>query len=168
MHHTPTRQLPAREQQAAGVVLPYFVREDELDLPINYHLTMVKLQMADLDRLVLWCRAHAATVEWLSNPLDNRTGITYPATNRERVNFLRHGGLSRTMHQLQMPNGYANSYDQILSKIGRAGVDVAARQLDFKLCVLRLIAETYPELSLECQEQAFKLNRNFNHKEQDQ
>ena len=160
MHHTPTRQLPAREQQAAGVVLPYFVRDDELDLPINYHLTMVKLQMADLDRLVLWCRAHAATVEYLRNPLDNRTCLTYGATNRERVNFCRHSLLSRGAHQLHLINGYSNSYDQILSRIGRAGVDVA-RQLEFKLCVLRLIAETYGELKLECAEQAFKLNRKY-------
>ena len=159
MHHTPTRQLPAREQQAAGVILPYFVHD--LAAPINYHLTLVKLQLEDLDRLVLWCRAHAATVEWLSNPLDNRTCLTYPATQRERVAFCRHSLLNRSVYQTNLTNGYSNSYDQILSKIDRNGVDVAARQLDLKLCVLRLIAETYGELKLECSEQIFKLNRKY-------
>ena len=160
MHHTPTRQLPAREQQAAGVILPYFVHD--LDAPVNYHLTLVKLQMADLDRLVLWCRAHAATVEWLHNPLDNRTCLTYRATNRERVNFCKHSLINRSVYQTNLTNGYSGSYDQLLSKIERKGIDVAARQLDLKLCVLRLISETYPTLALECAEQIFKLN----HKEQ--
>ena len=159
MHHTPTRQLPAREQQAAGVILPYFCHD--LAAPINYHLTMVKLQLEDLDRLVLFARAHAATAEYLRNPLDNRTCLAYPATNRERVGFCRHSLLNRSVYQTNLMNGYSGSYDQLLGKIERKGVDVAARQLDFKLCVLRLIAETYPTLALECAEQAFKLNRKY-------
>jgi len=160
MHHTPTRQLLAREQQAAGIVLPYFVHD--LDAPVNYHLTLVRLPMADLDRLVLFARAHAATAEYLRNPLDNRTCLTYGATNRERLNFCRHSLLNRSVYQTNLMNGYSNSYDQILRKIDRNGVDVAARQLDFKLACLCLIGQTYGELKLECAEQAFKLNRNFN------
>lgn len=83
---------------------------------------------------------------------------------RETVNFLRHTCLNRSSEkQAHIPTGYTNSYDNIINKIERKGVDVAERILNFKVSVLRLIAATYPELSLEVDEQVFQSIHN--HKE---
>ena len=43
-------------------------------------------------------------------------------------------------------------------------MDVAERIRAFKVNVLHLIASTYPDLALECEEQIFHINRN--HQEQ--
>ena len=44
MTHIPVRQRSAREQQEAGVLMPYFLPDTEKAMsgPLNYHLTMVK------------------------------------------------------------------------------------------------------------------------------
>lgn len=162
--HIPVRQRPAREQQAAGVVIPYFHPAERDHLPVTYHLTMVKFPVNVLERLVVAARVDAASKEHLRNPLDNRRGLRYPAMPRETVNFLRHTCLNRSSEkQAHIPTGYTNSYDNIINKIERKGVDVAERILNFKVSVLRLIAATYPELSLEVDEQVFQSIHN--HKE---
>lgn len=156
---TPTRQLPAREAQAKGVLIPYFHPAERDDEPVNYHLTLLKLTPEELDKLVLICRKKAAIV--CPNPLDNRTSLDYPPTNRERVNALRHSCLNRTMKNCHQLNGYNASYDNILYRIEKKGIDVEWRQLELKLSILRLIAETYPDLATECREQQFHSTRKF-------
>ncbi len=163
--HIPVRQRPAREQQAAGVIIPYFHPADRDHLPVTYHLTLVKFPADVLERLVVAARVDAASKEHLRNPLDNRKGLAYRAMPREIVNFLRHTCLNRSSEkQAHIPTGYTNSYDNIISKIERKGVDVAERIRAFKVNVLHLIASTYPDLALECEEQIFHINRN--HQEQ--
>lgn len=163
--HIPVRQRPAREQQAAGVIIPYFHPVERDHLPVTYHLTMVKFPADVLNRLVVAARVDAASKEYLRNPNDNRRGLGYRAMPRETVNFLRHACLNRSSEkQAHIPTGYTNSYDNIISKIERKGVDVAERIVAFKVSVLRLIASTYPDLALECEEQIFHTIRN--HQEQ--
>ena len=164
--HIPVRQRSAREQQAAGVMMPYFLPDTEKAMsgPLNYHLTLVKFPVNVLQRLVVAARVDAASKDHLRNPLDNRKGLRYPAMPRETVNFLRHTCLNRSSEkQAHIPTGYTNSYDNIISKIERKGVDVAERIRAFKVNVLHLIASTYPDLALECEEQIFHIIRN--HKE---
>lgn len=157
---TPTRQLPAHEAQAKGVLIPYFHPAERDDEPVNYHLTLVKFDREALDKLVLICRKKAAIV--CPNPLDNRNGnLDYPVTDKERVGFLRHSAINRTDKNLHQMNGYSNSYDNLLYRIQKKGIDVAARQLDLKLAILRLIQASYPNLSLECEEQIFKAKLAF-------
>lgn len=163
--HTPVRQRPAREQQAAGVIIPYFHPSERDHLPVTYHLTLVKFPAEVLNRLVVAARANAASKEYLRNPLDNRKGLAYRPMPRETVNFLRHTCLNRSSDkQAHIPMGYTNSYDNIISKIERKGVDVAERIRAFKVNVLHLIASTYPDLALECEEQIFHINRNHQEK----
>ena len=151
---TPTRQLPAREAAALGVAVPFWVPTDREHLPITYHLSVSMLDREALDKLVLICRKKAAIV--CPNPLDNRNGnLDYPVTNKERVAFLRHSAINRTDKNLHQMNAYSNSYDNLLYRIQKKGIDVPARQLDLKLATLRLIAETYPDLRLECEDQRF-------------
>lgn len=162
--HIPLRQRSAKAQAEAGVIIPYFVPDSEeaMSAPIQWHLTLVKLPMPVLRRLVVAARKMAAASPHLRNPLDNRgNNLDYAAMPREMVAFSRHSLINRTPTQLHMLNGYANSYDQLLSKIERKGIDVATRQLDLRLAVLRLIGETYPELALETEEQAFHARRTF-------
>ena len=163
--HIPVRQRPARDQQAAGVIIPYFHPVERDHLPVTYHLTLVKFPADVLKRLVVPARVDAASKEHLRNPLDCRKGLAYRAMPRETVNFLRHTCLNRSSEkQAHIPTGYTNSYDNIISKIERKGVDVAERIRAFKVNVLHLIASTYPDLALECEEQIFHINRN--HQEQ--
>jgi len=143
--YVPTRQRTAREQAALGVCLPYFVGPD--DVCVNYHLTLVLLEPEELDKLVLLCRKKAATFH--RNPLDNRETLDYRITDRERHAFLRHSGLNRTPKNIHQINGYHNSYESILHRIAKAGIDVAERQLTFKRHVCALIAEHYPHLKTE-------------------
>ena len=163
--YVPVRQRPAREQQAAGVIIPYFHPAERDHLPVTYHLTLVKFPTDVLDRLVVAARVDAASKEHLRNPLDCRKSLAYRAMPRETVNFLRHACLNRSSEkQAHIPTGYTNSYDNLISKIERKGVDVAERIRTFKVSVLRLIASTYPDLALECEEQIFHINRNHQEK----
>ena len=158
--HIPLRQRSARAQAEAGVSIPYWHPAERDDEPLNWHLTLVKLPMPVLAKLVVAARKMAATTEYLRNPLDNRgDNLNYPARPKEMVAFCRHSLINRTATQLHMLNSYSGSYDNLLSKIDRKGIDVTIRHLDLKLAVLRLIAETYPELALECEEQAFHARR---------
>jgi hypothetical protein len=160
--HIPVRQRPAREQQAAGVMMPYFLPDTEKAMsgPLNYHLTLVKFPADVLERLVVAARVDAASKEHLRNPLDNRKGLAYRPMPRETVNFLRHTCLNRSSEkQAHIPTGYTNSYDNIINKIERVGVDTVERIANFKVSVLRLIASTYPDLALECEEQIFHITR---------
>jgi len=160
--HIPLRQRSARAQAEAGVIIPYWHPADRDDEPLNWHLTLVKLPMDVLRRLVVAARKLAAASPHLRNPLDNRgDNLDYPARDKEMVAFCRHSLINRTPTQIYMINGYSGSYDNLLSKIERKGVDVKVRQLDLRLAVLHLIAETYPELVLECAEQAFHARRTF-------
>ena len=143
--YVPTRQRTAREQAALGVCLPYFVGPD--DVCVNYHLTLLVLLPEELDKLVMLCRRKAATFH--RNPLDNRTTLDYPIRDRERHAFLRHSGLNRTPKNIHQINGYHNSYDSLLHRIAKKGIDVAERQLTFKRHVCALIAEYYPHLKTE-------------------
>lgn len=151
---TPTRQLPAREAQAKGVLIPYFHPAERDHLPIDYHLKLALIDRETLDKLVLICRKKAAEIN--PNPLDNRTNLDYPVTNKERVGFLRHSAINRTLKNLHQPSGYHSSYDALLYRIEKKGIDVAWRQLELRLSILQLIAAHYPDLALECREQAFK------------
>lgn len=152
--HTPIRQLPAREAAALGIHVPYFVHDESK--PIQYHLQLALIDRETLNKLVIMARKKAA--ELIPSETDNRNGnLDYPATNRELVNFLRHSGLNRTVRNFHQLNGYSASYDAILYRIEKKGIDVAARQLDFKLSVLRLIATYYPDLALECEYQRHNL-----------
>jgi hypothetical protein len=152
----PLRQRSAAEQSAAGVIVPYWHPADRDHEPITYHLTLVKLDITTLRRLTVLARIEAAGKDHLRNPLDNRMCLDYPARDREMVNFLRHTALNRgSDKQAHLVTGYTNSFDNLLSKIERKGIDVEARQLDLRLAVLRLIAETYPELGTECADQAW-------------
>jgi hypothetical protein len=159
--HIPLRQRSAKAQAEAGVLIPYWHPADRDDEPLNWHLTVVVLPMPVLRRLVVAARKMAATTPHLRNPLDNRTCLDYPAMPREMVAFCRHSLINRTPTQMHMLNGYSGSYDNLLHKIERKGIDVAARQLDLRLAVLRLIGETYSELALECAEQAFHARRTY-------
>jgi hypothetical protein len=143
--YIPTKQRSAREQQAAGVSLPYFV--DDLDGLVNYNLTLAVLSPENLDKLVLLCRKYAAKV--CSNPLDNRHTLDYQVTDRERHGFLRHCGLNRTPGNMHTMSGYLGGYDSIIHRINKKGVDVEQRVLQFKKHVALLIAATYPNLALE-------------------
>ena len=143
--YIPTRQLPAREQAAKGVCLPYFVGPD--DVYVNYHLTLLLLLPEELDKLVMLCRRKAATFH--RNPLDNRTTLDYPIRDRERHAFLRHSGLNRTPKNIHQINGYHGGFESILTRIAKKGIDVAERQLTFKRHVCALIAEYYPHLKTE-------------------
>lgn len=143
--YIPTRQLPAREQAARGVLLPYWV--EDMDGPVTYHLTLVLLEPEVLDKLVMLCRKKAATFH--RNPLDNRTTLDYPIRDRERHAFLRHSGLNRTPKNIHQINGYHGGFESILARIVKKGIDVAERQLTFKRHVCALIAEYYPHLKTE-------------------
>lgn len=150
MNHIPLKQRPAREQEAAGVSLPYWVTD--LDKPINYHLKLLLLTPEELDKLVLYARRHAQRVN--PNPHDNRNGnLDYPPTNRERVDCLRHLCLNRTPGNMNTLAGYSSSFDNLLHRIERKGIDVAKRQLELRRQVLSLIAEHYPHLKTECEYQ---------------
>jgi len=145
--YIPTKQRTAREQVAAGVMIPYFHPVGWEDRVINYNLTLVVLSPENLDKLVLLCRKYAAKV--CSNPLDNRHTLDYPVTDRERHGFLRHCGLNRTLGNMHTMSGYLGSYDSIIHRINKKGVDVEQRVLQFKAHVCALISATYPKLALE-------------------
>lgn len=150
MTHTPLKQRSAREQEAAGVRLPYFVAD--LDGPINWHMTMLKLTMQELNNLTIYARKRAA--KFNPNPLDNRNGnLDYPATQREMVDVARHILLNRSKMNLTTFAGYSQSFDNLLYRIAKKGIDVEARQLQLRRHVLMLIAATYPALTKECEYQ---------------
>ena len=152
MTNIPLKQRPAREQEAAGVSLPYWVTD--LDKPITYHLKLLLLTPEELDKLVIIARKEARRLN--PNPHDNRgDNMEYPPTNRERVDCLRHLCLNRTPGNMNTLAGYSNSFDNLLSKIERKGIDVANRQLELRRQVLSLIAEHYPHLKIECEYQLF-------------
>lgn len=142
------KQRPAAEQLAAGVSLPYWHDDRELDKPITYHMRILQLSPEELDWLVLYCRKRAAVVS--PNPLDNRASLDYEPTDRERVDVLRHCAINRSSGNLHTLAGYTNSFDALLHRIKCKGVDVEARQLELRRHVLSLIAEHYPHLATEC------------------
>jgi hypothetical protein len=150
---TSVRQLPAREAIKLGVGLPYW--QIDMDKPIQYHLTLILLTREELDRAVIMARHYAAKNCPVEN--DPRDHLNYTPTDRERVNFLRHSGLNRTCRNLTAMNGYFNSYDNVMFKIEKKGIDIVERQRQFKLQVLIMIAQHYPHLALECEQQAFNL-----------
>jgi hypothetical protein len=141
----PMRQQPAHVQQAAGVIIPYFVHD--MAKPVTYHLTLAVLKPEGLDRLVRLCRRHAA--EHFPNEHDNRETLDYPITDRERHAFLRHCAINRSTGNANTVSGYMNGYDNLISKINRKGIDVDNRVRQFKEHVCALITATYPNLALE-------------------
>ena len=150
MEHTPLKQRPAREQQAAGVSIPYW--HEDLDVPVTYHRKLLLLTPEELDCLVLYYRKHAAEVS--PNPNDNRNGrLDYPATNRERVDVLRHICFNRTERNSGTLAGYRGGFDNLLHCILQKGVDVEARQLELRRQVLTMIAQHYPHLKEEAKYQ---------------
>jgi hypothetical protein len=150
--HIPLKQRSAREQEAAGVRLPYFVAD--LDKPVTYHLKLLLLTPEELDKLVLYARKEARRLN--PNPHDNRgDNMEYPPTNRERVDCLRHLCLNRTPGNMNTLAGYSGSFDNLMSRIERKGIDVANRQLELRRQVLALIAQHYPALTKECEYQLF-------------
>jgi hypothetical protein len=154
----PTKQLPAREAALKGVTLPYW--HIDLDKPITYHLRVSVLPMETIDRLVIAARKHAAKIK--PNQHDIRRAVAnfdYAPTNRERVSLIRHCLLNRTSRSQDKPSGYQNGYDAILHRIKQKGIDVKHRQTEFRLSVLRLIAEAYPELAKECEYKAWLITR---------
>lgn len=156
------RQQSARDQRAAGVVLPYFVpdTEEAMVAPINFNLSLAIFTPEGLDRLVLWCRKNAAVR--FPSPNDVRRSLDYPATDRERFNVLRHVGLNRTPVNITTPNAYHGSYENLMRRIECKGVDVEARQRQFREHVCALIVAHYPNLRIEAETYLF----NHYHKEQ--
>ena len=145
MTHAPTRQLPANELVKRGISLPYFHPVERDHESVNYHLTVMVLPLRVIDELTILARKDAA-VKFV-NPNDNRDGsLDYEPTNRERHALIRHMLLNRTEKNIGQGRGYQNSYDQILFKIEKVGIDVAARQLAFKKHAYALIAQYYPML----------------------
>lgn len=150
--YIPTRQRSAREQAAQGVMIPYWI--EDMDGPVTYHVKIMLLTPDELDRLVIFCRKQAA--EFRPNPLDNRgDNLDYTPTNRERVDVLRHICLNRTEKNSGLLAGYHSSFDNLLHRIEKKGIDVARRQLELRRHVLALIAEHYPHLKTECEYQLF-------------
>lgn len=132
---------------------PYFAESPEA--PWNYHLFVVVLPIDVIDQLTMAARHYAAQVR--PNPLDNRgENMHYPVRDKERVNMIRHCLINRTRTDAS-PRDYPWGYDNLLFRIGAGGVDVEARQLTLKLAILRLIAEHYPDLVLECEYQRWQL-----------
>jgi len=154
MKHPSIHQLPAREAHALGVAIPYWHLND--DLPISYHLTLPVLLREDLNRLVIFCRKRSA--KFAHKEFDCRAdGLDYLPRDKELVNFIRHSCLNRTGKNNHQVNGYTASYDAILYRINKAGIDVENRQCAFKLSVLRLIQASYPDLAIECEYQIFNI-----------
>jgi hypothetical protein len=155
MHPVRIRQQSARDQRAAGVVLPYFVpdTEEAMAAPINFNLTLAIFTPEGLDRLVLWCRKNAKVR--FPNPNDVRRSLDYPATDRERFNVLRHVGLNRTPVNITTPNAYHGSYENLMTRIQAKGVDVEARQRQLREHVCALIIANYPHLRVEAEQYLF-------------
>ena len=146
MTHAPTRQLPARELIARNITIPFWHTDD--DKPVTYHLTVMVLPLRVIDELTILARKDAA-VKFV-NPTDNRNGLLdYRPTDRERHALIRHMLINRTTNNLGQGRGYQNSYDQLLFKIEKVGIDVIARQRTFKQHVFALIAQYYPMLRAE-------------------
>lgn len=161
MTHIPTRQLPARELIARNIAIPFWHTDD--DKPVTYHLTVMVLPLRVIDELTILARKDAA-VKFV-NPNDNRDGsLDYEPTNRERHALIRHMLLNRTEKNIGQGRGYQNSYDQILFKIEKVGIDVAARQLAFKKHAYALIAQYYPMLRLEGEDALWRWQNYMNRK----
>jgi hypothetical protein len=144
--HIPTRQLPARELIARNIAVPFWHEDD--DKPVSYHLTVMVLPLRIIDELAILARKDAAAK--MPNPTDNRHGsLDYPPSDRERHALIRHMLLNRTERNLGQGRGYQNSYDQLLFKIEKVGIDVIARQRTFKQHAFALIAQYYPMLRAE-------------------
>ena len=144
----PTRQLPANELVKRGISLPYFHPVERDHESVNYHLTVMVLPLRVIDELTILARKDAA-VKFV-NPTDNRNGLLdYRPTDRERHALIRHMLINRTTNNLGQGRGYQNSYDQLLFKIEKVGIDVIARQRTFKQHVFALIAQYYPMLRAE-------------------
>jgi len=152
VQYTPTRQLPARELLAMNIALPYFAHD--LDAPVTYHLTVAIIDQDVLETLTIAARKHAAAL--IHNPNDNRgDNLDYQPRPKELVNFIRHMLINRTANNVGQGAGYHGGYDNLLHKIDKKGIDVAARQRLLKLQVLRLIATHYPTLAAECEYQSW-------------
>ena len=92
----------------------------------------------------------------IHNPNDNRgDNLDYQPRPKELVNFIRHMLINRTANNIGQGAGYHGGYDNLLHKIDKKGIDVAARQRLLKLQVLRLIATHYPTLAAECEYQSW-------------
>lgn len=156
MSHIPLKQRTAREQAAAGVTLPYWVTN--LDGHVNYHLKLLLLTPEELDKLVLICRRRAAVLK--PNPNDNRNGnLNYDPSNKERHSVVRHCLLNRTPVTFNTLAAYANSYDNLLSKIERKGIDVTNRQMQLRRHICALIDTYYPELAMESADYLWRYER---------
>ena len=161
MTHTPTRQLPARELIKRNIAIPFWHTDD--DKQVTYHLTVMVLPLRVIDELTILARKDAAVK--FANPNDNRDGsLDYEPTNRERHALIRHMLLNRTEKNIGQGRGYQNSYDQILFKIEKAGIDVRARQLAFKKHAYALIAQYYPTLRLEGEDALWRWQNYMNRK----
>jgi hypothetical protein len=161
MTHIPTRQLPARELIKRNIAIPFWHTDD--DKPVTYHLTVMVLPLRVIDELTILARKDAAVK--FANPNDNRDGsLDYEPTNRERHALIRHMLLNRTEKNIGQGRGYQNSYDQILFKIEKAGIDVRARQLAFKKHAYALIAQYYPTLRLEGEDALWRWQNYMNRK----
>ena len=156
MFPVPLKQRSAREQQASGINLPFWV--EDLDKPVTYHLKLLLLTPEELDKLVLICRRRAAEIK--PSPTDNRNGnLDYSPTNKERHSVVRHCLLNRTPVTFNTLAGYANSYDNLLSKIERKGIDVTNRQMQLRRHICALINTCYPELAMESADYLWRYER---------
>ena len=153
--YIPTRQRSAREQAAKGVCLPFWVHD--LDAPVNFHLTLLMLLPEELDKLVIFARKEAARVN--PNPLDNRENLDYSPSNKEKHAVIRHTCLNRTPVNSNMLGGYMHSYDNLMHRIEKKGIDVEARQMQLRRHVCALIDTYYPELKLESAEYLWRCER---------
>lgn len=146
--YTPTKQRSAREQAALGVCLPFWVHD--LDAPVTYHMHLLVLSPEELNQLVIFARKEAARVN--PNPLDNRDNLDYNPSNKEKHAVIRHTCLNRTPGNSNMLGGYMHSYDNLMHRIEKKGIDVEARQMQLRRHVCALIDTYYPELKLESAE----------------
>lgn len=152
----PLKQRSAREQIAAGVTVPYW--QTDLDAPINYHMKVLLLTPDELDKLVLICRRRAAELN--PSPTDNRNGnLDYEPTPKEKHSVLRHCCLNRTERNSETLAAYANSYDNLLHRIEKKGIDVIERQMQLRRHICALIDTYYPELAMESADYLWRYER---------
>ena len=67
--------------------------------------------------------------------------------------------MNRTPVTFNTLAGYANSYDNLLSKIERKGIDVTNRQMLLRRHICALINTYYPELAMESADYLWRYER---------
>ena len=148
--------IPASEAAKEGLSLPYWVHDESKC--VTYHMRVIILPPDELDRLCFAARKWAAVNR--PNPNDNRAGnLDYEPTDREKLGLIRHCLINRSGPD-QKPSGYRAGWDWQLARLKECGhADWRERQMEFKRLGMRLIAEAYPDLAVECDDYIFRCER---------